>query len=381
MADNLSQEKGQEAQQLPSEKSRLDRVIDVVAAIFVPIINLLCAAGILKGLLVIGVSLGAVSQDSTTYLIANAMADSLFYFLPMFLAYTAAKRFGGNPFTCVIIAGILLYPGLTEVLAAGDTISFLAIPIKGAVYHSSVLPILLAAYFLAVLERAVSSRLPDVLKGFLTPLICIFVGGTVTLFAFGPIGAFVGEWLAVGYEAIYVVSPILTGLVIGAIFQPMVIFGLHWALMIISMNNVAVLGSDTILALFAASIFAQGGAALAVMLKTKSTSYKSVCGAAVVSAIFGITEPALFGVTLPRKKPLLAVCAGGGAGGMVAGFSGAQASAFAIPSATTFPIFFGNGFALMIVSVLVGFAVSFALTMLLKFEATPEETEQADSKR
>ena len=260
MADNLSQEKWQEAQQLPSEKSRLDRVIDVVAAIFVPIINLLCAAGILKGLLVIGVSLGAVSQDSTTYLIANAMADSLFYFLPMFLAYTAAKRFGGNPFTCVIIAGILLYPGLTEVLAAGDTISFLGIPIKGAVYHSSVLPILLAAYFLAVLERAVSSRLPDVLKGFLTPLICIFVGGTVTLFAFGPIGAFVGEWLAVGYEAIYVVSPILTGLVIGAIFQPMVIFGLHWALMIISMNNVAVLGSDTILALFAASIFAQGGA-------------------------------------------------------------------------------------------------------------------------
>lgn len=364
---------------MEKNKSTLDKLIDIIAAIFVPVINLLSASGILKGILMILTSAGAVSESGSTYMILNAMGDSVFYFLPVLLAYTAAKRFGANPFTCIVLAGVLLYPGLTEILAGGETINFFGLPVKGATYHSSVIPIILAALLLSFLEKHLDRLLPEVVKGFLMPLLCIPIVGTVTLFAFGPASAILGEYLANGYEFIYALSPIIAGLVIGVIFQPMVIFGLHWSLMLISMNNIAVAGHDSILALFAPTIFAQVGASLAVMMKAKQGKSKSVCAAAAVSALFGITEPALFGVTLPKKLPLVGVCIGGGIGGALAGFSGAQASAFAIPSLATIPIFLGDGFVLMVISCVVGFLGAFLSTMLMRFDADLESVNEANS--
>lgn len=350
------------------KKSVVNIIIDGISGIFLPIVNLLSAAGILKGILAILTATAVLSGESETYLVLNAMADSLFYFLPVLLAFTAARKFGANPFTAVVIAGVLLYPSLTSVLETGTAVHFFGLPLKGVTYHSSVIPVILAAGLLYFVERFFYKMLPDMVKGFLTPLLSILIVGFVTLFLFGPLGAVVGDVLAGGYEFVYSLSPIVAGLLLGAVVQPMVIFGFHWSFILIGMNNITVSGHDTVLALMGPAVFAQAGAAMAVMIKSKDKAFKSICASAALSAMFGITEPAMFGVNLPRKKPMIAVCIGGGIGGALAGLSGAQAMTFAFPSLAALPVFFGDGFALYLVSCLVGLAVAFVTTLFLKFE-------------
>lgn len=350
-----------------SAKDIINIVIDGISGIFLPIVNLLSAAGIMKGILVILTTTRVLSTTSGTYLILDAMASSLFTFLPVLLAYTSAKKFGADPFTSVVIAGTLLYPNLVAVQASGKTIDFLGIPILGVKYASSVIPIIMAVGMLVYLERWLNRVLPEVVRGFLTPILCIILVGFATLFAFGPLGKVIGDGLAAGYEWVYALSPIFAGLLLGASVQPMVIFGFHWSLILIAMNNIAVSGHDTVLAMMGPAVFAQAGAALAVMIKSHDPAFKSTCISAAVSAMFGITEPAMFGVNLPRKKPLVAVCLGGGIGGVMAGISGAQATAFAFPSLVALPIFFGKGFVMYLASCLSGLVVAFILTLVLKF--------------
>lgn len=361
------------------KKNFVSTLIDGISGIFLPIVNLLSAAGIMKGVLAILVMTGVLSETGETYLVLNAMGDSLFYFLPIFLAFTSAKKFGANPYTAVVIAGVMLYPTLTAVMETGATVHFLNIPLRGVTYHSSVIPIILAVGLLCFVEKFFDKVLPEVVRGFLTPLLCILIVGTVTLFAFGPIGAVIGDALAAAYSFIYGLSPVIAGALLGAAIQPMVIFGFHWAFILIGMNNIMLNGHDTVLALMGPPVFAQAGAALAVMLKSRNKPFKSICASAAVSAMFGITEPAMFGVNLPRKKPMIAVCIGGGVGGAVAGLSGAQATSFAFPSLAALPIFYGTGFGLYVISCLIGFAVAFALTLVMRFEADPEAEKEGVS--
>ena len=348
-------------------KSIVNTIIDGIAGIFLPIVSLLSAAGILKGIIAVLIATEVLTTNSDTYLVINAMADSLFYFLPILLAYTSAKKFGANPFTAVVIAGILLYPSLNTILESGQTMHFLDIPLKGVTYHSSVIPIILASALLTFVERFLNKIFPDMVKGFLTPLISIVFVGIVTLAVFGPIGSIIGDVLARIYESIYNFSPILSGALLGAVIQPMVIFGFHWSFILIGMNNIAVLGSDTVLALMGPPVFAQAGAAFAVLLKSKDVKFKSLCASSILSALFGITEPVMFGVNLPRKKPMIAVCIGGGIGGAIAGYSGAKAMAFAFASLASLPVFYGEGFVLYLVSFLVAAVVAFVLTYFMKF--------------
>lgn len=351
------------------KKTAVSVIIDGISGIFLPLVNLLSAAGILKGILAILTVTTILPGESETYLVLNAMADSLFYFLPMLLAFTAARKFGANPYTAVVIAGVLLYPSLTTVLEAGNALSFLGIPLKGVAYHSSVIPMILGAGLLYFVEKFLNQVLPGLVKGFLTPLLSIFIVSFAVLALFGPFGAAVGDVLAAGYQFIYGLSPVAAGLLLGAAIQPMVIFGFHWSFILIGMNNITVSGHDTILALIGPAVFAQVGAALAVMAKSKNRAFKSICISAALSAAFGVTEPALFGVNLPRKKPMAGVCIGGGIGGAMAGFSGAQAMSFAFPSLAALPVFYGQGFGLYLISCLAGFLIAFCVTMLFNFQA------------
>lgn len=355
----------------------LSRVIDAVSGIFLPLVNLLSAAGIMKGVLVILTTTGVIDSASQTYIVLDAMASSLFNFLPILLCATTAKKFGANPFTAAVIGGVLLYPSLVAIQADGGTVSFFGIPLLGVKYASSVFPAILAGLLLVVVERFLNRALPEVIRGFLTPLLSIILVSFVTLFAFGPFGKVVGDGLAAGYEWVYALSPVVAGALLGAVVQPMVIFGFHWSLIIIGMNNIAVSGQDTVLALMGPAVFAQMGAALAVMIKSHDAAFKSTCASAAVSALFGITEPAMFGVNLPRKKPLVAVCVGGGVGGAIAGLSGATAKAFAFPSVAALPIFFGDGFGLYLVSCAVGAVVAFVCTMVFKFDVDIKSEEAA----
>lgn len=290
------------------KQSLLNRIIDGISGIFLPVVNVLSAAGILKGILVILTTTGVLEESGDTYLVLSAMSDALFYFLPLVLAYSSAEKFGTNKYVAVVVAGVCMYPALNTILESGQTVYFLGIPLMGVTYHSSVLPIIMAVGLLYYVEKLLNKCIPDIIKGFMLPMISIVVVSFVMLLILGPMGAVVGKGLAVGYEWLYGHSAILAGAVIGMIIQPMVIFGFHWSLFLVSMNNVAVKGRDTILALIAPAVFAQAGAA------------------------------------------------------------GASAVSFVLPGAASMPVFLGAGFGMLIASCVVGMAVAFVLTLFMHRE-------------
>lgn len=347
------------------------QIIESITQIFTPVIGLISAAGVLKGALALLTALKLLSSESETCLVLSAMADSAFYFLPVLLGASAARRFGGSPYICAAIAGVLLHPAITEAFAAGPSLHFFGFPFKSVSYASGVLPIIAAAALLGWLEKKLNRLLPEVLRGIFTPLLCLVIVSAVTLGVFGPAGAIVGDLLAGGYGWIYEASPILAGLLLGASIQVMVIFGISWAFVLIAMTNIEVLGCDTILAIIAPAVFAQVGVGLAVMLKSRDPAFKAICASATLSALFGITEPMLFAVDIPYQKPLLAVCLGGGLGGALVGFSGAQALSFALPSLASLPVFIGPGFGLLMAANVTGFLVGFLTTMVMPLPLNP----------
>lgn len=351
------------------KKSWVTILIDGISGIFMPIVNLLSAAGILKGILIILITVNLLSEQGSTYLILNAMADAVFYFLPIILAVTAAKKFGADPYLAAVIGAVLLYPALTQAMSEGSGLTFLTIPVRSVQYASSVLPIIMAVGMLKYAERLFGRFIPELVKGFVVPLCCIVSVSLMTLFMFGPIGAVVGDVLAFGYESVYRLSPILAGAILGAVIQPMVIFGFHWSFILVAMNNISLRKTDTVMVLMAPAVFAQAGAAMAVFVKSKDKNFRSLCLSASLSALFGITEPAMFGVNLPLKKPMIAVCIGGGLGGAIAGVSGVSAATFALPSLAAMSVYFGRGFGMFAVGCAAAFIAAFAAALVMKYDA------------
>ncbi|WP_379151145.1 PTS transporter subunit EIIC [Paenibacillus sp. sgz5001063] len=353
------------------KKSIVNIIVDGISGIFLPIVNILSAAGIMKGLLAGAAALDLLSKTEGTYIVLNAMADSLFYYLPILLAYTAARKFGANPFTAVVIAGVLLYPSLTTLFADHETIRFLGVGITPVNYPASAIPIILAVGLLVYVERICGKVLPEIIREFFTPLISIIVVSSAALLLFGPMGTLAGDALAQGYKFVYNLSPIGAGIVIGAIIQPMVIFGLHWSLVPLAINNITLNGSDTLLALMGPASFAQAGAALAVFIKAKDKKFKTLSLSASISALFGVTEPAMFGVNLPLRKPMIIVCCAGAIGGGLSGMFGASAISFAFAGLATLPAYLGDGFGGFLIACTTGFLIALIATLLVKLEAEP----------
>ncbi len=359
-------------------KRSANAVIDLLSSFFLPIINLLVSVGILKGALTLLQVSGVVDADTTTYAILNGMADALFYFIPIFLAFTASKRFGVDTVTGMLIGCIILYPSITEIMAGSEPVYLFGLELQKATYSSSVIPILLAIYTASWVQKACYNVIPETFRGMFTPPITIVIVIPLTLGVFGPLGTLVGGWLATGYEFVYGLSPLVAGILIGA-FQPfLVILGLHWALFTIAMNNVAVYGFDTIMALFGGAIFAQGGAALAVALKTKNKKFRSQAISASLTTLLGITEPAMYGVNLRLKKPMVCACVAGGLGSAVAGFFGCAGTAFALPALTTLPVFMSRAFIPFCISLAVAFGLAFIFTLMVPFSDLTEEEMAAE---
>lgn len=359
-------------------KRSANAVIDLLSSFFLPIINLLVSVGILKGALTLLQVSGVVAADTTTNAILNGMADALFYFIPIFLAFTASKRFGVDTVTGMLIGCIILYPSITEIMAGSEPVYLFGLELQKATYSSPVIPILLAIYTASWVQKACYNVIPETFRGMFTPPITIVIVIPLTLGVFGPLGTLVGGWLATGYEFVYGLSPLVAGILIGA-FQPfLVILGLHWALFTIAMNNVAVYGFDTIMALFGGAIFAQGGAALAVALKTKNKKFRSQAISASLTTLLGITEPAMYGVNLRLKKPMVCACVAGGLGSAVAGFFGCAGTAFALPALTTLPVFMSRAFIPFCISLAVAFGLAFIFTLLVPFNDLTEEEMAAE---
>ncbi|MGE7851193.1 beta-glucoside-specific PTS transporter subunit IIABC [Bacillus paramycoides] len=389
----------QETEEEATSEKKKSSLIDILSSIFTPILGVLAATGMIKGFNALFVALGWLSTQSGTYQILNAVGDSLFYFFPIFLGYTASKKFGGSPFIGMAIGGALVYPALSGLKAseplftlfAGTMfespihITFLGIPVILMSYASSVIPIILAAYFGAKVERSLKKAIPDVVKTFLVPFFTLLIVVPVTFLVIGPIATWAGQFLGQATLWIYNLSPLVAGIVLGAFWQVLVIFGLHWGIVPIGYNNLAVHGIDPILALIFATSFAQIGAVLGVWMKTKDQKLKTLSIPAFISGIFGVTEPAIYGVTLPLKKPFIMSCIAGGIGGGILGVFGTQAymtgglGIFALPTFISPKEGITAGFWGAIIAMVVSLIVGFVLTYLFGFTKKKDSTELAET--
>jgi PTS system beta-glucosides-specific IIC component len=355
-----------------------DQFVDIVSGIFQPILAPLSAAGMLKGVVsILSFALGSQFSASSTYAVLNAMGDGLFLFLPIFLGYTAMKKFGGSPFLGMMIASSLVYTGFIDGSAAAafaksGGLHFFGIPfsIPLAGYGSTVMPIIASAAFSAFLEKQLRKVIPDVVKLFLVPFFTALVAIPLTFLVIGPIMNVASDALGSGLLGIQNFNPIIFGAVPGFSWQVLVMFGMHWAIIPFAIIAVSKGEPTALLSPVAGVSFAQTGAVLAVMLRTKNAQLKELTIPAFISGIFGVTEPAIYGITLPKKKPFWASCAVGGVVGAITmalgiqGYSMAGLGIFrytALISPEGSMKFLTYGVILDVVSLIAGFALAYVI--------------------
>ncbi|MNO31780.1 PTS system beta-glucoside-specific EIIBCA component [compost metagenome] len=353
----------------------LGKAVDIISSIFSPILGALAGAGVLKGLLALILSLEWISATSGTYLILNAASDSVFYFLPVFLAVTAARKFKANQFVSVAIAGALIYPAVIAAVGSTETLNFLGIPIVLVNYSSSVIPIILAVWVQSYVEKWFRSMIHESVRNILVPMFALLIVIPLTFLAFGPVGSMISEGLASGYTWLYNLSPLVAGAIAGAFWQVFVIFGVHWGFVPIMLSNIATLGYDTMLPILAAAVLSQAGAVFGVFLKSKNTQLKALSGSSTLAAVFGITEPTIYGVTLKLKKPFIYACISGAIGGAIIAVGGARAIAFSLPGLLALPTYFGTGFAWAAIGIIVAFVLAVILVYVLGFDDPEAEAE------
>lgn len=314
-------------------KGVLDTLIDIISGCFQPILGPLCAAGIIKGLNALLVFLlGAGFSASGTYLVLNAIGDSIFYFLPIILGYTAAKKFNVNVVVGMIIGASLCYPTIqTDTLsAAGKAIGtlpmigayytkFLGIPFISGNYTSTVVPVICIVALAAQIQKIAKKYVPEMLQNFFVPFFVLIISLPIGLLVIGPVVGLLTQVLSNFFAALYKLSPVVTALVVGAFWQCLVIFGLHWALVPMAMVNLGNLGFDTILPGMTGTTFAATGIMIATYLKTKDPNKKALAIPATISAFCGVTEPAIYGFLLPEKTPFVFSFIGGAVGGAIMG--------------------------------------------------------------
>ncbi|WP_159501167.1 beta-glucoside-specific PTS transporter subunit IIABC [Microbacterium sp. 18062] len=363
----------------------LNGAIAVVSAIFAPIIGTLCAAGILKGLLMIATTLGWLSTTSTTYAILWTAADAFFFFLPVILAVPAARKFGANIYTAMALASGLLYTQVANVSLvlegetvsqplrafqqAGGAVDFLGIPVVLQGYSATVIPIILAVYLQSWIEKLLSPRIHDSVRNFIVPLVSLVVTLPATLLVLGPVGNWVGQGIADLFLTIQSFSPILTGILFAALWQVLVIFGVHWAMVPIFINNLATTGYDTFKPLVWPAVFGQAGAALGVFLRLRDPRTRGISGSAVIAGLFGITEPAIYGVTLPRKRVFAIGLLSAAVGGAIVGGAGARVYGYGLSGILTLPLGYGDPLGLgdTFLWLVLGTAVSFVMAAILTY--------------
>lgn len=354
-----------------------ERFIDLLSGIFQAFLGPLAAAGIIKGLVAIMASRGLTSDNSAIYAILNAAGDGFFQYLPLLVALTSARKFKMNEFTALAIGMALIYPTLPGSLAALKEAGLdnvfgipFVLPTAGS-YLSTVIPAILATWVASIIEKNIRKVTPDVVKLFVVPFVTILLAVPLTFLVVGPVANFISDVLSNTFTAIMNFSPLLYGLILGATWQVLVMFGMHWAVVPLAIMQVASNGMSSILVPALLPNFTQTGVLLAIMLKTKESKVKTVSMPALVSSVFGVTEPAIYGVTLPMKTPFFISCAVSGVIGAatmffnVTGYSVGGMGVFLYPSLVNPANGDMSGMIAAIILTVVAIVASFAIQMAL----------------
>lgn len=362
-------------------KNPLNRLIDIISSIFTPFLGAMAAAGILKGFLSLATVLGWLATDTGAYQVLFAAADGVFTFLPVMLAFTAAKKFKTNQFLSVAIAMALVYPAITQLAGAGGAVDFFGLPIVLAQsgYTSSVIPIILAVWVQSKFEPLVKKVIPQFLQMIFVPMIVLLVMVPLTFLLLGPIGTVIGNGLGSLFNSIYSFSPLVAGLIMGSLWQVFVMCGMHWGFAPIMFLNIEQYGFDVMVPMLLPAVLAQGGAALAVAIRTKDTKLRSLGISSTITSLFGITEPTVYGVTLPLKKPFVVACLSAGIGGAMIGFAGVKAFSSGLVSLLTIPTFISTNQAvesnvtMAILATALSFVLAFVGTLIVGFNETVQD--------
>ncbi len=348
------------------------RIIDIISSIFAPFLYTLAACGILQGILGIFVALNAIDTAGGTYQILNFVSWTAFTFLPVLISITASKKFGVNTYVAVVIACALVCPDYLNMVSLGEPVYFLGMRVQLLSYTSSVIPIILAIWIASYVQKFFDKYLPIVVRNLFSPMFTITIMVPLTLLAFGPVGNTIGGAIGGAYNYLYNLSPIVAGIIVGGLWEVLVIFGVHWGITPVTVGNYAALGYDTFTGLQASAVFAQAGAALGVFLKTKDKDMKGVSLSAAITGLFGITEPAIYGVNLRLKKPMICGCVAGAIAGGVAGGFHAVSWGYNMPGVATIPAYFKAGhmsqFLGFLLSILIAFVLGIIFTYIVGFK-------------
>lgn len=380
----------------------IDKAIALISGIFQDILGPLSAGGIIKGLVVMCAAFGWLSTTSGAYQILYAIGDSIFYFLPIFLGVTTARRFRMNQFIGLAIGAALTYPSIVAFTTSKTVLgalfkgtafaseihtSFFGIPVVTMNYTSTVLPVIAAVWFGSVIEHWANRWVPTVIKTFIVPVVTMVITLPVTLIVIGPITTWVGDAIGATMSAVYGFSPIFAGIVMGAVWQVLVIFGVHWGIVAVTTADLATLGYDPILGLTCMVCYAQIGVVLAIIRQTKDQNLKKNAIGAFFSGLFGVTEPSIYGVTLPRKVPFILSCIGGAVSGGIIGAFGSRL--YMLPSMGIFAIpAYANPKGMdtmqmigVVVAGVIAFIVGFALQILFGKKYVDQEYNEKQAKK
>ncbi|WP_145409818.1 beta-glucoside-specific PTS transporter subunit IIABC [Paenibacillus xylanexedens] len=357
-------------------------VLETIAGIFTPVLPALVGCGMIKCLSTVMAAMGWL-EGSGFLTIINMIGDLIFYFLPFFLAVSAAHRFKTNPYLAVALAAGLMHPTILNAAAqiadtGVSTIDFLGMPILLMKYSSSVIPIILAVWIMSYVYPLVNRVIPKFLQVLLTPMIVLFIMIPLELIVFGPVGSHIGDWLTNGINSLFSTAGVLAGAILGFFKPIMVMFGMHYAIMPIQVQQVATLGATVLLPTALAANLAQAGAAFGVFFLTKSKTMKSAAGSSGFTALFGITEPAIYGVTLKYKRPFFAGCL---AGGLVGGFYSlvhTTANAIALPGVLALGTYTSDRYVYVVIGCIAAVVLGFVFTLIAGIK---EDTAGATTKQ
>lgn len=348
-------------------------IFDVFTGVFAPIVPAFAGAGIIKGVLTLLSTYGIMSADAGAYILLSAIGDAAFRFLPFIIAFTAAKKFKTNEVMALCIAGIYMYPSIID--NAGGSISIFGLDVTCVNYASTVLPVLISVRIMSYLYAWIQKRCVDFLRVVVVPIVTLIVSGFVGICLVGPIGYNVGIYVGEAFKWLFDVAPWLGGLIDGGT-RPFVVFlGMHMTLSTVMINNISTLGYDMLGPVHACATMAAAGMCFGVFLKARNASNRSATFSSFISAFIGITEPALYGVAFRFRRPLIALCIGGGVSGAAVSMLGAKAIAFAMPSIISLPVYSGS-----IPQVLIGLAIAFVLTAALAYVLGFDEGVEKDQR-
>lgn len=362
-----------------SDEGLLGKLFSSISAIFAPLLPALAGSGILRGLLILAVQVGLITESSGTYTILFSASMAVFYFLPVLLAFTSARRFGASPYISALIGAALLHPDLIALMGTsgnGVTTSFFGIPTVLMNYNSTVVPIILSIWAFSYLYKFLDKHIPETLKLVVVPLVSLIIMVPLTLIVIGPIGVYTGEAIANVVNWLIERSGVLTGILIGGGWSVLVSFGVHWAVNPIMINNISQYGFDYICPLTFACNFAVIGTALGVYLKARNTKLKSFALTGIVTiGLSAIIEPTLFGMLVKNKKLFLAQIIAGAVGGAYLGLMKVMTNAFVFGSVTTFPSFIVDN--ANVINGVIGLAISVVVGAILGYVFTNKEDKLA----